>query len=83
MKKVLVQLIIMENFLSGVEKLVLSTLTSIVEDHIPQLTKERKVLNSLLLDYDASKSRLVSHKAKEGSSSTNSAGLVSISLLFY
>jgi len=56
-------------YLSGVEKLVLSTLTTIVDDHIPQLAKERKTLNSLLLDFDASKSRLLSHRAKEGQNS--------------
>ncbi len=47
------------NFFSGVEKLVLHSLTSIVDDHIPQLTKDKKTLTSLLLDYDAAKSRLV------------------------
>lgn len=58
----------------GVEKLVLHTLTSIVDDHIPQLTKEKKTLNSLLLDFDAAKSRLVSHRAKESQASANNGG---------
>jgi hypothetical protein len=45
--------------ISGVEKLVLQSLSSVIDEHIPQLTKDRKTLTSLLLDYDAAKSRLV------------------------
>ena len=51
-------------FFAGVEKLVLHSLTSIVEEHIPQLTKDKKTLTSLLLDYDAAKSRLVQIQLK-------------------
>ena len=54
----------------GVEKLVLQTLTGIVEEHVPTLAKERKTLSSLLLDYDAAKSRLVNYRQKEGSASS-------------
>ncbi len=53
-----------------VEKLVLKSLTGIVDEHIPPLAKERKNLSSLLLDYDAAKSRLVNYRAKEGSCSS-------------
>jgi hypothetical protein len=55
----------------GVEKLVLQALTGIVDEHVPPLAKERKTLSSLLLDYDASKSRLVNFRNKEGSSSAS------------
>ena len=34
---------------------------------MPTLNKERKTLSSLLLDYDAAKSRLVNYRQKEGS----------------
>ena len=34
---------------------------------VPTLNKERKTLSSLLLDYDAAKSRLVNYRQKEGS----------------
>jgi hypothetical protein len=46
-----------------VEKLVLQSLTTLVDDHIPQLSKDKKTLTSLLLDFDAAKSRLVSDRA--------------------
>lgn len=55
----------------GVEKLVLQSLTGIVDDHVPTLNKERKTLSSLLLDYDAAKSRLVNYRQKEGSGSSH------------
>lgn len=55
----------------GVEKLVLQTLTGIVDEHVPLLAKEKKTLTSLLLDYDAAKSRLVNYRNKEGSSSAH------------
>lgn len=55
----------------GVEKLVLQNLSGIVDDHVPNLAKERKTLTSLLLDYDAAKSRLVNYRQKEGSASAH------------
>ena len=55
----------------GVEKLVLQKLSGIVDDHVPHLAKERKTLSSLLLDYDAAKSRLVNYRQKEGSASAS------------
>lgn len=55
----------------GVEKLVLQSLTGIVDDHVPTINKERKNLSSLLLDYDAAKSRLVNYRQKEGSGSSH------------
>ncbi len=53
-----------------VEKLVLQALTGIVDEHVPPLAKERKTLSSLLLEYDAAKSRLVNYRSKEGSGSS-------------
>ena len=55
----------------GVEKLVLQSLTGIVDNHVPALNKERKTLSSLLLEYDAAKSRLVNYRQKEGSASSH------------
>ena len=55
----------------GVEKLVLQKLSGIVDDHVPTLAKERKTLSSLLLEYDAAKSRLVNYRQKEGSASAH------------
>ena len=55
----------------GVEKLVLQALTGIVDDHVPTIDKERKSVKSLLLDYDAAKSRLVNYRHKEGSASSH------------
>lgn len=55
----------------GVEKLVLQPLTGIVDEHVPQLAKERKTLNTLLLEFDAAKSRLVNYRNKEGSTSSH------------
>ena len=55
----------------GVEKLVLQKLSGIVDDHVPTLAKEKKILTSLLLDYDAAKSRLVNYRQKEGSASAH------------
>ena len=55
----------------GVDKLVLLPLTNIVDEHVPQISKERKTLNSLLLEYDAAKGRLVNYRNKEGSTSSH------------
>lgn len=51
----------------GVEKLVLQPLLGLVDEHGPPMAKERKNLTSLLLEYDAAKSRLANHRNKENS----------------
>ena len=48
----------------GVEKLVMSPLNGILDDHAPHIVRERKALSNLLLEYDAAKNKLL--RTKEG-----------------
>ena len=51
----------------GVEKLVLSPLGGVLEDHHPPIVRERKALTNCLLEYDAAKNKLA--RARDASAS--------------
>ena len=55
----------------GVEKLVLSPLGGVLEDHHPPIVRERKALTNCLLEYDAAKNKLA--RARDASASAAGA----------
>ena len=65
--KFLCQTLFQVQFEIGVEKLVLSPLGGVLEDHHPPIVRERKALTNCLLEYDAAKNKLA--RARDASAS--------------